>query len=111
MHACLLGAPARPGRSGLSVAVHASAPAAPQLPGGGGPSPASSGSSSNRRSADGRTRAVKTSYPPQDQALQLPTEAPTDVLYDAIVIGSGMGGLTTASQLTAKGARVLVLEK
>ena len=31
--------------------------------------------------------------------------------YDAIVIGSGIGGLVTASQLAAKGAQVLVLEK
>ena len=31
--------------------------------------------------------------------------------YDAIIIGSGIGGLVTASQLAAKGARVLVLEK
>ncbi|MEG3436993.1 carotenoid isomerase [Pannus brasiliensis CCIBt3594] len=30
--------------------------------------------------------------------------------YDAIVIGSGIGGLVTATQLTARGARVLVLE-
>ena len=30
---------------------------------------------------------------------------------DAIIIGSGIGGLVTASQLAAKGARVLVLEK
>lgn len=38
--------------------------------------------------------------------------APTDVEYDAVVIGSGMGGLTTATQLAAKGMRnVLVLEK
>ena len=34
-----------------------------------------------------------------------------DVLYDAIVVGGGMGGLTTASQMAAKGAKVLVLEK
>ena len=33
---------------------------------------------------------------------------PTD--YDAIVIGSGIGGLVTATQLAAKGASVLVLE-
>ena len=31
--------------------------------------------------------------------------------YDAIVIGSGMGGLVTATQLAAKGAKVLVLER
>ena len=37
--------------------------------------------------------------------------ASTDVLYDAVVIGGGMGGLTTATQLAAKGAKVLVLEK
>ncbi|MFL0781851.1 MAG: FAD-dependent oxidoreductase, partial [Prochlorococcus sp.] len=30
--------------------------------------------------------------------------------WDAVVIGSGIGGLVTASQLAAKGARVLVLE-
>ena len=31
--------------------------------------------------------------------------------WDAVVIGSGIGGLVTASQLAAKGARVLVLER
>ncbi len=31
--------------------------------------------------------------------------------YDVIVIGSGIGGLVTATQLSAKGAKVLVLER
>jgi prolycopene isomerase len=34
-----------------------------------------------------------------------------DVLYDAVIVGSGMGGLVTATQLAAKGAKVLLLEK
>ena len=32
-------------------------------------------------------------------------------LFDAIIIGSGIGGLVTATQLAAKGAKVLVLER
>ena len=35
----------------------------------------------------------------------------TEQVYDAIVIGSGIGGLVTATQLAAKGANVLVLER
>lgn len=41
---------------------------------------------------------------------QPPTQ-PTTSHYDAIVIGSGIGGLVTATQLAAKGAKVLVLER
>lgn len=37
--------------------------------------------------------------------------AKTNIDYDVIVIGSGIGGLVTATQLAAKGARVLVLER
>ena len=36
---------------------------------------------------------------------------PHSLEYDAIVIGSGIGGLVTATQLAAKGAKVLVLER
>ncbi|BAZ44743.1 carotene isomerase [Chondrocystis sp. NIES-4102] len=38
------------------------------------------------------------------------TISPT-ATYDVIVIGSGIGGLVTATQLAAKGAKVLVLER
>lgn len=31
--------------------------------------------------------------------------------YDAIVIGSGMGGLTTAALLAKRGLKILLLEK
>lgn len=37
--------------------------------------------------------------------------APPPLSFDVIVIGSGIGGLVTATQLAAKGAKVLVLER
>ncbi|GAX80223.1 hypothetical protein CEUSTIGMA_g7661.t1 [Chlamydomonas eustigma] len=54
---------------------------------------------------------TKTAWPTQSMVEKLPLEASTDVEYDAVIIGSGMGGLATAAQMVAKGAKVLVLEK
>ena len=51
---------------------------------------------------------------PPVQKAQKACKAPgpdPSILYDAVVVGGGMGGLTTASQMAAKGAKVLVLEK
>jgi hypothetical protein len=48
-------------------------------------------------------------YPPADRHIE--TSAPTDVEYDAVIVGGGMGGLTTAAKLVTKGAKVVVLEK
>jgi flavin-dependent dehydrogenase len=50
-------------------------------------------------------------YPSKEAIEQLVTDAPTDVVYDSIVIGGGMGGLATAAVLVSKGMKVLVLEK
>jgi prolycopene isomerase len=41
----------------------------------------------------------------------LSLETANSLNYDVIVIGSGIGGLVTATQLAAKGAKVLVLER
>lgn len=54
---------------------------------------------------------VTEARPVERQLPQSAGSAPTDFEYDAVIIGSGIGGLTTATQLAAKGARVVVLEK
>lgn len=56
------------------------------------------------------TPAAKTPYPDLT-TREITTDAPTDVEYDAVVVGGGMGGLTTAAKLVEKGAKVVVLEK
>lgn len=55
--------------------------------------------------------AVKSPYPPKEQLEKRQTHAPTNVLYDAVIVGGGMGGLTTGAVMTAQGMKVLVLEK
>lgn len=50
--------------------------------------------------------AVSSEHLPPTSSASLPTDQ-----FDVIVIGSGIGGLVTATQLAAKGARVLVLER
>lgn len=57
-----------------------------------------------------RARVAETSEQKAQPAQAQGTPDP-NVLYDAIIVGGGMGGLTTASQMASKGARVLVLEK
>jgi NADPH-dependent 2,4-dienoyl-CoA reductase/sulfur reductase-like enzyme len=44
-------------------------------------------------------------------SLSPPVTASPAPTWDVIVIGSGIGGLVTASQLAAKGAKTLVLER
>ncbi|GBG88595.1 hypothetical protein CBR_g48125 [Chara braunii] len=47
----------------------------------------------------------------RDRASSVTGSEDAETEYDAIVIGSGMGGLVTATQLVSKGAKVLLLEK
>lgn len=45
------------------------------------------------------------------QAIPTLTEEHYNTVWDAVVVGSGVGGLTTATEMASKGAKVLVLEK
>ena len=67
--------------------------------------------SSVRRPSCRRAPARRGPVAAASASTQDPPSAGDDTLYDAIVIGSGMGGLTAASQLALGGAKVLVLEK
>lgn len=64
----------------------------------------------SRHEAAVRARVAEASEHKTQSAHKQGTPDP-NVLYDAIIVGGGMGGLTTASQMASKGARVLVLEK
>ncbi len=60
-----------------------------------------------------RAAAAPRPRTPAAAATEAPARpsAPTDIEYDAVIIGSGMGGLSTAAQMASKGAKVVVLEK
>lgn len=64
-----------------------------------------------RRGAPPPPAAGSAAAEPATVAASRANPAPTDIEYDAVIIGSGMGGLSTAAQLAAKGAKVVVLEK
>ena len=63
----------------------------------------------------GRLPVTAVAAPPRDVPRTARADARhagvEEAEYDAVVIGGGMGGLTAATQLAAKGAKVIVLEK
>ena len=64
-----------------------------------------------RAIAQSEAVVVEEALPVAASAVHPSSRAPTDIEYDAVIIGSGIGGLTTATQMAAKGAKVVVLEK
>lgn len=71
-------------------------------------------SNSNLSSADRPDRGVShgaIATPSSASSQTLSSKELEGQIFDVIVIGSGIGGLVTATQLAAKGAQVLVLER
>lgn len=68
-------------------------------------------SKANRRKGGSTVRARAKLAQNLERTVEIDGGGDSEKEFDAIVIGSGIGGLVASTQLAVKGARVLVLEK
>lgn len=69
------------------------------------------GPGSNAKTLAEKDAGLAKSTTPMSSAGEMWSKEDGAKVYDAVVIGSGMGALTAAAELAAKGASVLVLER